>query len=314
MLRLLKTIVSVGLITALIWSVDWSEIYSHVHQFNPTLALTAALLLAVQYPVSAWKWQKALTLHGVKYPFGYLLRVLCIAFFFNNFLPTAIGGDAYRAYRTFKHADRPAYPISAIILERLLGLIVLVVFGYISAVILVAYDSLPYKKVLIAVSLAGVAFLFLLGAAWKTGLLDKVTSKLSNVGKLEPLIESLRVIRANRGHLWGLIGMSVVFQVIAILAIALLFSSLALPWKFFESGFTAAAAGVAGVIPLSINGIGIVEGSFAIAAILANLPYAEAVIVALFIRVFGLLSSILFGILYLFERGAGNASMQESSS
>jgi len=314
MLRLLKTVVSVGLITALIWSVDWTEIYSHVHQFNPALALTATVLLCVQYPVSAWKWQQALTLHGVDYSFGYLLRILCIAFFFNNFLPTAIGGDAYRAYRTFKHADRPAYPISAIILERVLGLIVLVAFGYLAAVVLVSSDALPYKNILMLVSIAGVVALIVLLAAWKFGLLTKVGNRLRNVRKLEPLIESLRVIRTNRRHLWGLIGMSIVFQVIAILAITLLFAALALPGKFFESGFTAAAAGVAGVIPLSINGIGIVEGSFAVAAILANLPYAEAVIVALFIRVFGLLSSILFGILYLFERGAASASSQEGSA
>jgi hypothetical protein len=107
--------------------------------------------------------------------------------------------------------------------------------------------------------------------------------------------------------------MSFLFQGIAICSITLLFSALALPGRIFESGFTAAAAGVAGVIPLSINGIGIVEGSFAVAAVLASLPYGQAVVVALFVRVFGLLASILFGILYLFERGANSAPNQEKS-
>jgi hypothetical protein len=68
------------------------------------------------------------------------------------------------------------------------------------------------------------------------------------------------------------------------------------------------------MIPLSINGIGIVEGSFAIAAVLANLPYAQAVVVALFVRVFGLLASVLFGIMYLFERGTNSTSDQGSSA
>ncbi len=314
MLRLVKIIVSAGLIAVLVWSVEWKEIYSQAHELNPTPALIAVLLLSMQYPISAWKWQQSLKLHGVDYPFGYLLRILCIAFFFNNFLPSAIGGDAYRAYRTFEHADRPAYPISAIIIERIIGIVVLVLLGYISAITLVTTGALHYEQVLILASAALGIFVLLFLIAWQAGLLAKIGNKLHKISKLEPLMESVRIMRANRRHLWGLVGMSLLFQGIAICSITFLFSAMALPGRIFESGFTAAAAGVAGVIPLSINGIGIVEGSFAIAAILANLPYAQAVIVALFLRIFGLAASIAFGILYVFERGANSASNQENSA
>jgi glycosyltransferase 2 family protein len=302
------------LIAALVWSVEWQEIYSQAHKLNPTPALIAVLLLSTQYPISAWKWQQSLKLHGVDYPFGYLLRILCIAFFFNNFLPSAIGGDAYRAYRTFEHADRPAYPISAIIVERIIGIIVLVLFGYVSAIALVATAALHYKQALILASAAFGILLLLFLIAWQVGLLTKIENKFHKISKLEPLIESVRIMRANRRHFWSLVGMSVLFQGVAICSIAFLFSALALPGRIFESGFTAAAAGVAGVIPLSINGIGIVEGSFAIAAVLASLPYVQSVIVALFLRVFGLAASILFGILYLFERSDGNTSNEEKSA
>ena len=314
MIRLVKIAVSAGLIAVLVWSVEWKEIYSQAHELNPAPALIAVLLLSMQYPISAWKWQQSLKLHGVDYPLGYLLRILCIAFFFNNFLPSAIGGDAYRAYRTFEHADRPAYPISAIIVERIIGLVVLILLGYISAIALVATGALLYKQILILASAALGTLVLLSLIAWRAGFLAKIESKLHKISKLEPLMESLRIMRANRGHLWGLVGMSLLFQGVAICSISLLFSALALPGKFFESGFTAAAAGVAGVIPLSINGIGIVEGSFAVAAILASLPYAQAVIVALFLRVFGLLFSIVFGILYAFERGANKVPNQEEST
>lgn len=308
MQRIVKIIVSAGLITALVWGVEWEDIYSHVHELSPILALTALLLLATQYPVSAWKWQRALKLHGIDYPFVYLLRILCIAFFFNNFLPTAIGGDAYRAYRTLEHAHRPAYPISTIIIERVMGLVVLLFLGYVSAIMLVVSGDLPYKQLLAVVSGTMGVFVLLILIAWKAGLLVRIKIRLGKIGKLEPLIESVRIMRENRQHLWGLIGVSLLFQSIAIGAITLLFSALALPGMIFESGFIAAAAGVAGVIPLSINGIGIVEGSFTIAAILANLPYTQAVIVALVLRFFGLAASIVFGILYLLEPGANSAT------
>lgn len=314
MLRLIKIVVSAALITTLVWSVDWEEIYSQIHVLKPSFALTAALLMAIQYPVSAWKWQQSLKLHGVYYPLHYLLRILCIAFFFNNFLPTAIGGDAYRAYRTFEHANRRAYPISAVILERVVGLIVLVLFGYISAVVLVTSGTLPYKGALLLTTAVGGIFVLLALVAWKTGSQVKIRDRLRKIKKMEPVMESVRVMLANRKRIWGLIGVSMLFQGIAICSIALLFSALDLPGRIFESGFTAAAAGLAGVIPLSINGIGIVEGSFAVAAVLASLPYAQAIIVALALRIFGLASSILFGILYLLERSDSNTSKQQEST
>jgi uncharacterized membrane protein YbhN (UPF0104 family) len=279
-LRTIKLVVSAGLILILVWNVDWSEIHSNLSKLNTTLAVAAVLILILQYPLSAWKWQKSLALHGVKYPLGYLLRILCIAFFFNNFLPSAIGGDTYRAYRTFGHASRYAYPISAVIVERVLGLFALIFFGYMSAVVLVATGAFEFKKELTIISVGLILGAILLLAFWKIGFLERLSHRLRGLSKLEPVWESARAVRANRRHLVTLVGLSLLFQF----------------------GFTAAAAGVAGMIPLSINGIGIVEGSFAVTAVIAKLPYGDAVIVALFIRIFGLASSVIFGILYAFDR------------
>jgi uncharacterized protein (TIRG00374 family) len=312
-LRTIKLVVSAGLILILVWNVDWSEIHSNLSKLNTTLAVAAVLILILQYPLSAWKWQKSLALHGVKYPLGYLLRILCIAFFFNNFLPSAIGGDTYRAYRTFGHASRYAYPISAVIVERVLGLFALIFFGYMSAVVLVATGAFEFKKELTIISVGLILGAILLLAFWKIGFLERLSHRLRGLSKLEPVWESARAVRANRRHLVTLVGLSLLFQFLAIVSITLLFSALNLPGRFFESGFTAAAAGVAGMIPLSINGIGIVEGSFAVTAVIAKLPYGDAVIVALFIRIFGLASSVIFGILYAFDRNTSMPSKKANT-
>ena len=314
LLRLIKGVVSATLITVLVWSVDWPVIVSQANELRPLPALAAVLLLSLQYPVSAWKWRKSLKLHGVDYPFGYLLRILCIAFFFNNFLPSAIGGDAYRAYRTFERAGRAVYSISAVIMERALGLLALALLGYACAIALIVSGALPYRTEMFLLSIAIGISTLLFAVAWKTGHLGKLESRLQKIGKLEPIMESVRTMRHNRQHFLGLVAQSILFQVIAIIAIALLFWALNIPGRVFESGVTASVAGVACVIPLSINGIGIVEGSFAVAAVFAGLPFAKAVIVALFIRVFGLLSSIAFGVLYLLERETDKATEQQSST
>ena len=301
MLRLLKILVSASLIGILIWNVDWLELQANFSGMDTAIFGLAVVLLCLQYPVSAWKWQRSLLLHEMHLPYGKLLRILCIAFFFNNFLPTAIGGDAYRAFRTMKHANRPAYPISAIVLERLAGILALLFFGYVSAVLLIFNGTLQHERLIEYAVVAATLSVIGMAVLWRMGVHRKVKRKIQGFAKLEPLIASIDVLTRNRQHVGGLIFSSLVFQALAIASIAAVFWALGLPGIIFESGFTAAAAGIAGILPISINGIGVMEGSFVAAAWESGLPYAEAVAVALVLRLFMLASSVVFGVLYAIE-------------
>ena len=301
--RIIKLLVSISLIGVLLWGVDWRDIAIHLKDLDPLLAIAAFILLSIQYPVSAWKWRKSLLLHGADQPVGRLLRILCIAFFFNNFLPTAIGGDAYRAYRTFDHTSRRAHAVSAVILERLLGIFALLFIGYLCALYLVLFGSLRHRDWVLASLIAiaiGVALL-LVALRFRPAFVDRILEKVIHVPRLEPLFHSLRTVRANIQHLPGLVGLSLMFQLLAVFTISILFAAIGLHGAFAESGFTAAASGIASVLPISINGVGVMEGSFVVAALEANLPYSGGVIVALCLRGYMLLSSVAFGILYAFE-------------
>jgi uncharacterized protein (TIRG00374 family) len=314
MLRLLKIVVSTSLIGLLVWKADLGTFAADLERIDRVIFGIALLLLIIQYPISAWKWQISLRLHSVEYGYSFLLRMLCIAFFFNNFLPTAIGGDAYRAFRTMDRAGRKAHPISAVILERLLGIVALLLLGYVAGIYLVVNGNLLHREWIMLALAATTACMFAVAFAWMMGLFGKITEWMKNVSKLEPLYDSLRVIGDNKRHLVPLIAMSFVFQCLAVLAVSALFASIGLFGKLFESAFIAVAAGVAGVLPLSINGIGVVEGSFVVAAWEAGLPYSDAIIVALFLRVFMLASSVVFGLLYAIQPHGDPTIPKESTS
>ena len=302
-IRIIKILVSISLISLLLLGVDWKDIAGRLQGLDPLLAVLAFVFLSIQYPISALKWRKALRLHGVEQPYLRLLRVLCIAFFFNNFLPTAIGGDAYRAYRTFEFSARPAHAISAVVVERLFGILALLFLGYLSAIYLVFFGDLVHREIIALLVAAATAGTVAFWIAWKLDLpiARRAWSKVSHIHKLEPLFDSLRTIKRNRHHLAGLAGLSLLFQATAVTAITFMFASIGLHGALPESGFTAAAAGIAGVIPISINGVGVVEGSFVVAALEAALPYSEAVLVAICLRIYMVLSSVVFGILYAIE-------------
>lgn len=302
-IRILKILVSISLISILLLGVDWRDIAGRLHGLDPLLAVMAFVLLSIQYPISAVKWRKALRLHGVDQPYLRLLRILCIAFFFNNFLPTAIGGDAYRAYRTFEFSARPAHAISAVVVERLFGIAALLFLGYLSAIYLVLFGDLVHRHLIALLVVGATIGTLAVWIAWKLDLpiARRAWTKVSGMHRLEPLFDSLRTIKRNKQHLAGLAGLSLLFQATAVTAITFMFASIGLHGALPESGFTAAAAGIAGVIPISINGVGVVEGSFVVAALEASLPYSEAVLVAICLRIYMVLSSVVFGILYAVE-------------
>ncbi len=314
MLRALKITISVSLIAILVSNLDWAESLSDFRSMDPVLVIVAVVLLWLHYPLSALKWRKSLRLHGLQYPFGRLLQIYCVGTFFSNFLPTAIGGDIYRAYRTMENATRHAHAISAVVMERLIGIAALIFLGYLSGMYLVLHGPLVHKNWVAAALIlvaAGVLFAWIV---WISGSHERIWVRLKKVKRLEPMIDSVRVINTNRQHFPGLIGLSLIYQAVAILTIAVLFAALNLPGKLVHSGFTAVASGIAGVFPLSINGIGVVEGSFVLAAMETRLPYAQAVIVALFVRVFMLVASICFGLLYAIESRQARNDRDNSKS
>lgn len=314
MFRLVKIAVSASLIGLLVWKADWRSLAANIGDLDSILFTLALAALILQYPLSAWKWRFSLRLHAIEYPYWYLLRVLCIAFFFNNFLPTAIGGDAYRAYRTTQRAKRKVHAFSAVLVERMVGLLALLFLGYLCAIYLVVNRELVHENWLIAILAAASCGMIVLALLWKNGFLAKVIDRLTVTPKLEPIRNSMQTVLSNRHQFAGLLGASFLLQATAIAAIWLLFAALGTQGALAQSGFTAAAAGVAGILPLSINGIGVVEGSFVAAAWESGLPADKAIVVALFLRAFMLASSVVFGLIYAAEPRGERIVAPESPS
>jgi uncharacterized protein (TIRG00374 family) len=314
MKSLIKVVVSGILISALLWRLEWQDFLSQLRRLDPLLTVLAVLILCAQFFVSAWKWQKSLKLHGIEYGLGYLLRILCIGFFFNNFFPTAIGGDTYRVYRTLERAIRPAYPISAIIVERIIGISALIGLGCLAAAIMIIAGSLPYMEVMVQIFAAIALFTLGLMLMWRMGFVLRCAERLKRMRRLEPIVESVRVMRKNRRYLLSLTALSIAFQALAIAKIIVLFAALGMPGQLLQGAVVAAAAGIASVIPFSINGLGVVEGSFVVAALIVGLPYTESVVVALVIRTLSIAAGSVFGLMYLFERESGPPSDRASQT
>ena len=75
----------------------------------PWLLAALGLYFAMIF-VSAWRWGLLLRAQRIMVRLGTLLRSYLVATFFNNFLPSNIGGDVIRVRDTARAADRKRSP------------------------------------------------------------------------------------------------------------------------------------------------------------------------------------------------------------
>jgi len=288
--RVLRIVVSAALLVVLFLSIDWSTVPGYVERLTPAVALLVTFVFAAQLAISSWKWQWALRVHHLYYSYPFLSRVLVIGFFLNNFLPTSIGGDAYRVYRTLPTSPPKSRAVSAVILERVVGFSALLMLGLIGAITLYSANALAHAYVLVA---AG-------GTALALGVMMTIGPRVLRSSKLAPITDNLRSICAARGEWVPLIALSLLFQVQAVLVLYVLFNSLGAHVSLEQAALIAAAAGIAAVIPLSINGLGIVEATIAGTAVAVGVSYEAGLVVAVLMRVLLLPLTLAAGLLYAF--------------
>jgi uncharacterized membrane protein YbhN (UPF0104 family) len=291
--RWLKFFVAAALLVALASGVDWQTVPARLARLEWWPFALAILITAAQMPVNAVKWGWSLRLHDVHLPWTFLVRTSCTAYFFNNFLPSAIGGDVYRIYRTVPPGGEKSRAISAVLVERAVGLAVMLVNGAVGALLLWNETTVArsYLAIVAAAAVAGIVAL-------------PFVQRLGRIAFFAPLAENLRRIARPRSEWVWLIAMSFVFQLAVALVLYLGFLAVGVELSIAAVLLITAAGGIASVLPISISGIGVVEGALAGTAVALGVQYDQAVLGAIAIRLVVIPVSAGCGIVYLCDDGA----------
>jgi uncharacterized protein (TIRG00374 family) len=279
---------------------------AHLARLDWALGCLAVLAVVLEMPVNAWKWSWALRLHDLRFPWIYLFRTGCFGFFFNNFLPSGIGGDVYRIVRTAGREGERSRAVSAVLVERVVGLGAMLCNGLLGAVLLMqSYDLARWYVHLAAVGLATVV---VFAALLYAGAFAGVKRRLMGIRFFEPVWENLRRIGRPRSEWLPLVATSFLFQFLAAACLYLSFAGTGATITIPAALLITAAAGIASVLPISISGIGVVEGSIAGTAVALGVDYDAAVLAAIIVRLVTLPVSAACGLLYLTESGDPHAS------
>lgn len=242
-----------------------SNIHALAHTIGdarPGLVVGAFVLALAVIAVTALRWGVFLRSLGLPLPPGTLLRMAFVGTFFNAFLPTGIGGDAYKALR-FRQSGSLAPAFASVLLDRLAGMVGLAVIGLSGAGLrLAAGDDDRVLRVAVALGLV------VLGA---TALIVTLGDRFAQRWKDSPR----RSIRARVGRTLSLIsqagqqretalagfGGGVTAQAMTLAALVLLARSLRMDVPASALAAIVLIATLAATIPLSVNGLGFREGA-----------------------------------------------------
>jgi hypothetical protein len=270
---------------------------------NVVFVLLSFLLALPGILVSAWKWQLLLVAQGIKmFSFLRLWSLYHVGIFFSNFLPTEMGGDLIRTYEVGRVSGKHAKALAAVVVERATGLVVLILFAIIGVALnwsLSRQLGLTYIGIgcFLFVAVGTYAILHEGFARW---VLSRVQSDFFHkiVEKATAFYKALLLYKSSKLLLVRTMVLSFFKQAIGVLIVHALVVGLNLPCTFREEMLVVPAILLIGLLPISINSVGLREGAFVYLYTGLGVDAPAAFALGLLSRVGLLLPGLVGGVIY----------------
>jgi uncharacterized protein (TIRG00374 family) len=226
------------------------------------MALYAAILA-----ISTWRWRVLLEAQGYTIPLAHLSGSYLVATFFNNFLPSNIGGDVVRVRDSSRLTGSTTTSLAVVAIDRILGLGALYVLA-LSAFIMggpSVRGLAGARSVLLALGLlfAGLAYVF-----FRPGIARRVVSA-SGLGRLpwalkrfETVLSAVHVYRSRVHAVWLAFLGSVALQAIVVYYYFTVARALRIPLPLSACFLMVPLCTLVQTVPISFNGWGIRESVF----------------------------------------------------
>lgn len=307
---LIKSAISIALITIILSRVDIRQTVDVLLEAHFGLLALAWSLTFVGALLTASRWRILLAAQGVLSTTRHLIFCWMTACFFNQFLPSTIGGDAVRIYDSWKLGATKAGAAAVIGVDRLLGLFALMIFGvialYLSSLLV---EQHPEIRVLVV----GAAVVLGLIAAWIFfpiqsigGIVNRLFAvlpgKIRRIG--DKFARALSVYKGRTGVLIKALALSSILQFNVILFYFLVGLALDLPITFLDYMLIIPVANVVLLLPITINGVGLREGVFVLLLAAFGVSPATSIAFAWASFVLFTLYGLLGGVVYAVRKDA----------
>jgi uncharacterized protein (TIRG00374 family) len=316
----LRIVISAGILVYLFKTQfkNFSEITDFFRHSNVNIwyVIISLIMYWIGISLLVLRWQILLKTQKIKASFGFLFGSSLVGYFFNNFLPTSIGGDVYRIYDTSKLKHSSGMKAASIVLmERTTGILSSIIYLFFALAIgfvktsrvelkVGKWDVSNHLLIILIVAFFAVSILVTLVMLFPDAFrLNKLFRKLKFLhkweDKLRQVYDTFKSFRKFKLILLITIALSLVLQ----FAFTLNYSFAGMGFGITKLSilsyiFIVQLCGILSMIPISIGGIGVREGIFVILVGALGGEKNIAAIVSIAILIMILMPGVVGGIIY----------------
>ncbi len=264
--------------------VDFAQLIESLSKANYLFLTLSFAFIISNYIFSSLRWQTLAAAKGIHAKLAKFVRLYFIGAFFNNFLPTSVGGDVVKAYQLTKETEQKVDAVSCTFMERLAG---------VTALLLISWGGFLYyfklKAVIASVGLVAAAAVGL----WLA----------PKIAKIHPLAEkfynSVLSFKDEKKAVARALGISFIVQGFSITTQYFVLLAMGIEVSYFYSLFVIPLINLASMAPISINGLGVQDGLYVFFFQRVGAVPAEVLAASFVYHILRLASSLLGGLFYV---------------
>jgi uncharacterized membrane protein YbhN (UPF0104 family) len=299
--------VTLLLLGLLFRKVGYGATLQHLRDIRPVTGFLGLLILCATTAVASRRWDIILRSAGQSFTTLALFRFNLIGLFFNQALPSAIGGDGVRMWLLYRQGCSFAQSFNSVFIDRLSGFVVLAVMSLYGLPILAErLFAVPKGQIIAGIVISSIA----LGALFFGLVGARAHIARFRFGRFvaQTIADLLFLARRPR-----------VSAVIAVLSIGIHMANFVVIWlvlrdlgagvSFLGVMIVAPVVFLLLVLPVSISGWGLREGLFVVGFGLLNVPQDLALAASILYGLINLATSLIGGAIWIAEPGLSRKPM-----
>jgi uncharacterized protein (TIRG00374 family) len=303
-----KVLISVSLVSFLLWQQDVDQIKAALAGFQYSYLILALCFMFLGTAISALRWQTILKTSNYHVPFLFLYGLYIKGYLYNNFLPTQMGGDVYKALILGRKIDDKSTALFSVFIDRFSGLLVLLFLTIVGFFIDIRRENSLLVKVveLLNLPISTEVFLYTILICTIGGLVlylpilrlvDKwIGHKISFVSKF---LKASDLIFKDKEKGSLILAYSLVVQAISFTATYIIFLGLDIKLRLMDTLIYMPITSLSALVP-SLNGFGTQDATFSFLFSNAGVTEEIAFTASIIMHMARLILSLLGGGLVLF--------------
>ena len=259
----LKIAVTIGFLVWAVESINWQEMIETLRKIELWQIVVYIAVVVLGILISSYKWKLLAEFKGINLPLRDFFKYYFTGTFINNFMPSFIGGDTFRAYEIGKEEKKYAEAASTVMIDRFTGLvsatILAIIFTFVNFKTVFHHPTLIIVNILVVLSL----------------LLDLAVTKIKHVSFVkkiglkfipEKILKVLREMDSynHNSHVFGKsVFWGMIFSLIGLaLSNYILFLSLGIEIKLLDYLSVIFLIAIISSVPITVNNIGLKEWAY----------------------------------------------------